>query len=90
MSLRSYFDKELTTAIAFAVVGIAVGYASFLANNSALSFVLMIVVAAVFYFIFKAAAKIKEDRRWWIGNAFIIYILLWFITWTAYYNIGLR
>jgi multisubunit Na+/H+ antiporter MnhG subunit len=90
MSLKSYFDRELTTAIIFAIIGIIVGYASFVINNSTLSFVLMIIVGAVFYFLVKIAAKIKQDKRWWIGNAFIVYIFLWLITWIVYYNIGLR
>lgn len=89
MGLKSYFDQELTTAIVFAVIGIITGYASFLLNNSGLSFLLMIVAAAVFYFLLSKLAKIKQDKRWWIGNAFIVYILMWLISWTVYYNLAL-
>ncbi len=89
MTLRSYFDQDLSVAIVFAVLGVIAGYASFTLNNSTMAFVLMIVVALVFYFIVKKAAHVKQDRRWWIGNAFIVYIFLWFVSWIVYYNLGL-
>jgi multisubunit Na+/H+ antiporter MnhB subunit len=90
MELKSYFDQELRTAIIFAVIGIITGYASFLLNSPGLSFGLMVIVGVVLYFIFKKIAKIQQDRKWWVSNAFIIYVLLWLITWTVYYNVGLR
>ena len=90
MSMKSYFDKELLTSVIFAILGAVVGFASFLTNSPVLSFVIMLVVGAVSYFIVKLVAKIKQEKKWWAGNAFVVYVFVWLISWTIYYNIGLR
>ena len=90
MNVKSYFDKELVTTLVFAVLGIAVGYASFAINNSIQAFFVMLLVAVAFYLALGKFAKIKQDRRWWLGNAAIIYVLVWIVSWTIYYNVWLR
>ena len=85
-----YFDMEIKTTVIFAILGIVVGYASFLINNSVQSFLLMIVIALAFVFILKKTLKINENSKWWFSNGLPIYILLWFITWIILYNVGLR
>jgi hypothetical protein len=90
MSLRTYFDRDFRTTLVFTVLGIIVGYVSFLLNSTAQAFLLMIVVAIVFTLILKKAMKIAEGAKWWLGNGVIVYILLWLIAWTLFFNIGLR
>jgi len=34
----------------------------------------------------RAAFKIKEGAKWWLGNGVIVYIFLWLIVWTIFYN----
>jgi p-aminobenzoyl-glutamate transporter AbgT len=86
----AYFDTELKSNLAFAIVGIAVGYASFLTNSNIGAFILMIVIGAAVAFILKRKLKITESYKWFFSNGLIIYILLWLITWVIFYNVGLR
>ncbi|MCX6815468.1 MAG: hypothetical protein NT120_01270 [Candidatus Aenigmarchaeota archaeon] len=90
MSVKSYFDKELVATLVFAVIGILLGYFSFLLNNPPGSLVLMILIAAVVIFLFRQVVKIKEGFKWWLGNGLIAYIILWLVVWTIFYNVGLR
>jgi hypothetical protein len=88
MSVRSYFDKELVTTVVFAIIGVAYGYFSFTLNNSPGALVLGVLIAAVVIFLFRQVAKVKEELRWWLGNGLLVYIILWLVVWTIFYNIS--
>ena len=90
MSLKTYFDAGLKTTTAFAIVGILVGYLSFLINNAPLAFVFMVIVGVVFVLILKKIMKIAEEWKWWFGNGLIVYIFLWLVVWTVFYNLAIR
>jgi len=36
---------------------------------------------------FQKMVKEKKDSKWWLGNGMIVYILLWFVSWTVFYNV---
>ncbi|MBI4162307.1 MAG: hypothetical protein HY513_01380 [Candidatus Aenigmarchaeota archaeon] len=82
----SYLDNELRALLPFAVLGIIVGYASFLINYTSAAAVLMIVVAIAGKFAIAKVIKVKEDWKWWLGNAIIAYIFLWLVVWTILFN----
>lgn len=81
-----YFDLELKTALLFTIAGAIVGYISFLVNNSLYALAVAIVVYIVIQTSVKNFIKIKKDRKWWAGNAAILYILIWFVVWTLLFN----
>ncbi len=87
--IMSYFDFELRTTIVYVITAVAMGYVSFVLNNTAYAafaavFVLVVVTATMRY-----VWKIKEDVKWWLGNGAIIYLILWMVIWTVFYNTNL-
>ena len=86
MGLRSYFDFELRTTTIYAIAAIIMGFVSFSINHTAYATLVMLVVLIVLTFVLKAAFKIKEGAKWWLGNGIIVYIILWLIIWTIFYN----
>ncbi len=82
----SYLDNELKALLPFAVLGIIVGYISFLINFTSAAAVLMIIVAVAAKFAVAKIIKVKEDWKWWFGNAIIAYIFLWLVVWTIMFN----
>ena len=86
MNLKSYFDMELRTVVVYAVAALIMGYVSFYINHTAYATLAMVLVLIVLTFAMKAIFKIKEGVKWWLGNGVIVYILLWLITWTIFYN----
>ena len=86
MNLKEYVDPELKAKIAFSVIGIIVGYASFLIRNSLISLVLAIVVMIGSYFVLNS--KMKKDPKWWLGNGFVVYIFLWILVWSIFYTMN--
>ena len=86
MGLRSYFDIELRTTIVYAFVAVIMGYASMTVNNTAMAALMAIIILVVLTFVLRAAFKIKQDAKWWLGNGVIVYLFLWIIVWTIFYN----
>lgn len=86
MNLRSYFDAELRTTAVYAVVAVIMGYVSMTISSTALAAVAAIIVLIALTFILRAAFRIKEGAKWWLGNGVIVYLFLWVIVWTIFYN----
>ena len=86
MGLKSYFDKDLRTVVVYTIVSILMGYVSFYINHTAYATIAAFVVLIIVTFVMKVAFKISEDIKWWLGNGVIVYILLWLIVWTIFYN----
>lgn len=78
---------ENKTTIAFTILGIIIGYASYVLKNNYLS----LVIAAVFLFagaeLFKRIFKINEKFKWFWSNGGWVYIFIWFIVWILFYNL---
>jgi len=89
--LKEYFNGELNSSILHAITGIIAGYLSFTMNSVGLAVVVMIVILAISMALTKVAIQSeKKDAKWWLGNGVIVYILLWIVVWTIYYNIAIR
>ena len=86
MGLKEYFDPELKATIAFSIIGIIVGYASFLIRNSLMALVVAIIVMGGTYFVLNS--KMKKDTKWWIGNGVVVYIFLWILVWSIFYTMN--
>ena len=85
--VKKYLNLEIKAVVASAVLGAAVGYVSFVLNMPLASLALAVIVLAVFSFAIKKALKISNDKKWWIGNVVVVYIFIWFIIWTIFYNL---
>lgn len=81
----AYFDTELKTTLIFAIVGIVVGYTSFLFNHTAGAAGFAVVIFIVLYAAIKKILHVQEDKKWWTTMG-IVYFLLWLIVWTVFYN----
>jgi len=81
--------KQRISTISYAIVGIVAGYISFLINRPLISFMLMLVIGYFTMLCIKKAAKIERELKWWLGNGIVVYIFLWLIVWTIFYNIRL-
>ena len=90
MNIKSYFDRELSTTAVLAVLGAIVGYVSFTLNNSSLSFLVMVVVAGAAILLLSKIRKVAVDIKWWLSNGLVVYILLWLVVWTIFYNVAIR
>ena len=86
MDIKNYFDLELKSTITNAVIGGIVGYISFLVNQPIMNLVLAIAVLIITCFALKKLWKIDKERKWWISNAIIIFLFVWLIVWTVFYN----
>jgi len=86
MDIKNYFDLELKSTIINAVIGGIVGYISFLVNQPIMNLVLAIAVLIITCFALKNLWKIDKERKWWISNAIIIFLFVWLIVWTVFYN----
>lgn len=87
MDMKKYFDIDLRTTLLFALLGSIVGYLSFIIKSNTGSLVMMIVFLLAAKFLGQKLLKEKKDSKWWLGNGVIIYIFVWFITWTVFYNV---
>lgn len=88
--LKKYFDIDLRMTILYSIVGAIAGYISFQINNAGYAVLAMLIILAVMYVITKKLFKIKEDKKWWLSNGIIVYLLLWFVVWTILFNIVIR
>lgn len=80
---------ENKSTIAYVILGIILGYISFLLKNNLTSLGLMLVVLYVSPFVLNKILKINEKIKWYLSNGGWIYIFIWFITWTIFYNCNL-
>lgn len=86
ISLKSYFDMELRTTLVYTLAAVIMGYISFAINHTAYATLAAIIVLLALTFVMRAIFKIKEGVKWWLGNGAIVYLFLWLIVWTIFYN----
>jgi len=78
---------ENKTTLAFTILGIIIGYVSYLLNNSYLALTAAFVFLYIGTEVFKKVFKINEKFRWFWSNGGWIYIFIWFIVWIIFYNL---
>ena len=84
--VKNYFDLELRTTLINAAIGGVAGYIAFLINEPLTNLVLALAVLTATSFILKKIWKIQKGRKWWISNAIVIFIFVWLVVWTIFYN----
>ena len=89
MNIKTYFDMELRTTVVYAIAAIVMGYVSFSINHTAYATLAAVVVLGLLTLALRAVFKIKEGAKWWLGNGVIVYLFLWLIIWTIFYNTSL-
>ena len=80
----------MISVILHSVVAIIMGWLSVVIT--AMSRTLFAGVAGIFVmlavgFITQMALK-KPDRKWWLSNGVVIYLLIWLVSWTVFKNLG--
>ena len=72
----------------YAVVGLIIGYASFVLNTPLHALVLMIVVGAALTMILKKSLKpVAVGGKRWYSTGLTLYVFMWLVVWTILYNI---
>ena len=79
--------NEQKSTLIYTFAGIIVGYVSFLLRNNVFAFVLTVAVLYGMYFVLQKLLKTNEKFKWFLSNGGWIYLFVWFITWTIFYNI---
>ncbi len=87
--VMEYLDVDLRSTLVYAVAGVILGYTSFIINQPKISIILSLTVILALRVLIKTVWKIKQPPKWWLGNGIIIYIFIWLIVWTIFYNIRL-
>jgi len=83
---NKWFTQELQAVSLFAVIAVVIGYVSFLMNSSLGSLILAIAVLVGSILITRKLLKIKQSAKWWF-NPIIVYLFIWIIVWTIFYNL---
>ena len=86
MNLKEYFDIEMKSTVIYAVIGIIVGYISFIVGNSLMALALSMIVLILTYVVLNR--KVKKGVKWWIGNGIIVYIFIWILVWSIFYTMN--
>ncbi len=89
MNIKEYFDIDMRIAMLNVVAGAAAGYVSFVINEPLASFFVAVVAAALLSLSLNNVLKLKKDTKWWISNGLLIFILVWFVSWTLFYDMRL-
>ena len=56
-------------------------------NNWLAGFAGIVILIAIGHFSEKLVGK-KKGTAWWIGNGAFIYLLVWLISWTYFFNLA--
>ena len=82
----TYLDDDIKSTAINLVVGILVGYVSFLLNRPLVSLFVAIIAFVAVSFVTKRTLKLKKERKWWLSGTFI-FALSWLVSWTVLYNL---
>ncbi len=70
-----------------AAAGAVLGYVSFALNMPLLSAAVALAAMAALNLSLRKLLKLEQDKKWWLGNAVAVYLFMWFIVWTIFYNL---
>lgn len=87
--IRSYFDRELVSTLAYTVFGIIAGYFSFIISQPLKAVVIAAVMMVVATLFIRFILRVKEKYGWYLKNGIMIFLLVWFIAWTVFFNSGM-
>jgi len=90
MKIKEYFEKEQKVILFSSFVAIIVGYISFFINSPLVNLVVAIAAVIALNAFLKKVWKISEDKKWWLGNSTLIFLLVWFVSWVVFFNLFVR
>lgn len=79
--------KESKIIICYIIIGIIMGYISFLIRHNTGALLLALIVLVVAAKIMGKLFKIEEKFKWFFSNGGWIYLFIWFISWVIFYNL---
>ena len=77
-------QRRINTTI-FTIIGIIVGYASFLIDNRLISLAVAIIILLIAIKAVEKVFKITE-KKWW-SSPVVLYIFTWIVVWTIFLNL---
>lgn len=87
--VKNYFDRELLSTLTYAIIAVIAGYLSFLLNQPKTAFVVMVVFLAISTLFICFILRIKEKYGWYMKNGAIVFLFVWFVVWTLFYNMNI-
>ncbi|MEM7813873.1 MAG: hypothetical protein QW548_03175 [Candidatus Aenigmatarchaeota archaeon] len=87
-SSRTKLSLHRKLVAVYSLVGLIVGYVSFLINIPLAALGIMIIVGAVVTMAVKALLKPVAigGKRWW-SSGLTVYVFTWFVVWTILFNV---
>jgi len=70
-----------------ALIGIAIGWMSPMVGNNWLAGLIGVAVLVVVGHLSEKAVGEKKGTAWWFGNGAFVYLLIWLISWTYFFNL---
>jgi hypothetical protein len=83
----AWLNLEVKGVLLFAVIGVIMGYVSFLLVSPLRSLILAIAILVGSILVIRRFWKIKEKGYW--SNKIVVYIFVWIIVWTIFYNMNI-
>lgn len=87
--LKYYFDRELLSALTYAIIAVIAGYISFLVNQPKTALVVMAAFLAISTLFIRFTLRIKEKYNWYLKNGVMVFLFVWFVAWTLFYNLNI-
>jgi len=79
--------NKLKSTLVYVIIGVIIGYISFLINNEFLALGLAVVVLFLIAEVLKRVLKLDTKFKWFWSHGGWIYLFIWFITWVIFYNL---
>jgi len=85
-------DKNVETNLVYTILGVILGYISFIitnvTNTPELNILVLIAVLFSSKYILQKSLKIDQKWSWWFSNGIILCVFLWLVIWTLFYNLA--
>ncbi|MBI2076739.1 MAG: hypothetical protein HYT72_05835 [Candidatus Aenigmarchaeota archaeon] len=87
--MKYYFDRELLSVLTYSIIAVIAGYISFLVNQPKAALVVMAAFLAISTLFIRFALRIREKYNWYLKNGVMVFLFVWFIAWTLFYNLNI-
>ena len=82
---RKWWNTDLKFSLVFLLLGIAMGFVSYIIDVPIRSLLLSLAVFVGAALALKKLENLSEGKGWWFSK-FIVYIFIWFATWTVFHT----
>jgi hypothetical protein len=79
--------KENLSMIIYVIIGIVMGYVSFILEVNYIAAALAVVIMFLAAEVLKRILNINEKFKWFWSNGGWLYLFVWFVTWIIFFNL---